>query len=396
MLLAWVTASGSLGAREYAADPRTLKDTMKRFCRVLLASAVLAMTSFCFAQQQQMPKDDLTPGFKAPEVEKDYVKRVEMIPMRDGVKLYTVIVIPKGAHDAPMVLTRTPYNAAARAERTKDAAKMIELLPLSDEDFVKNGYIRVYQDVRGKYGSEGVYLMTPPPVDSGYNPSGADDTTDAYDTIDWLVKNVPESNGRVGMIGSSYEGFTVVMALLHPHAALKAAVPESPMIDGWMGDDWFHYGAYRQNNVDFITSESSVRGDGKPVPRDVYDDYEGYLRAGSVDGWARMHGVEQYPYYQRAVKHAAYDEFWQGQALDKLLAQHPSNVPTMWEQGLYDQEDMWGAIHSWRALKAAGHEDNNYLVIGPWRHSGANYDGTMLGQLKFEGDTGLQWRRDVL
>ncbi len=112
---------------------------MKRICRVFLASAVLATTSFCFAQQQQMPKDDLTPGFKAPEVEKDYIKRVEMVPMRDGVKLYTVIVIPKGAHDAPMVLTRTPYNAAARAERTKGAAKMIELLPLSDEDFVKNG-----------------------------------------------------------------------------------------------------------------------------------------------------------------------------------------------------------------------------------------------------------------
>src|ERR1700751_457055 len=115
---------------------------MKRICQVFLASAVLVMTSFCGAQQQ-MPKDDLTPGFKAPEVEKDYVKRVEMVPMRDGVKLYTVIVIPKGAHDAPMVLTRTPYNAASRAERTKDAAKMIELLPLSDEDFVKNGYIRV-------------------------------------------------------------------------------------------------------------------------------------------------------------------------------------------------------------------------------------------------------------
>ena len=110
---------------------------------------------------------------------------------------------------------------------------------------MRAGYIRVYQDVRGKYGSEGAYLMTPPPLGSGYNNSGADDTTDGWDTIDWLVKNVPESNGRVGMIGSSYEGFTVVMALLHPHPALKVAAPESPMVDGWMGDDWFHYGAFR-------------------------------------------------------------------------------------------------------------------------------------------------------
>ena len=129
-VILWAGAAG-------AADSLTLKDMMKRICRVFLASAVLATTSFCAAQQQQMPKDDLTPGFKAPEVEKDYIKRVEMIPMRDGVKLYTVIVIPKGAHDAPMMLTRTPYNAAARAERTKGAAKMIELLPLSDEDFVR-------------------------------------------------------------------------------------------------------------------------------------------------------------------------------------------------------------------------------------------------------------------
>src|SRR6202012_3026060 len=127
---------------------------MKIICSVFLASAVLATTSFCFAQQQQMPKDDLTPGFKAPEVEKDYVKRVEMVPMRDGTKLYTVIVIPKGAHDAPIVLTRMPYNAAARASRPPGGGKMIELLPLSDEEFVKNGYMRVYQGVGAKYGSE--------------------------------------------------------------------------------------------------------------------------------------------------------------------------------------------------------------------------------------------------
>ncbi len=147
----------------------------------------------------------------------------------------------------------------------------------------KQGYIRVYQDVRGKYGSEGPYLMTPPPVASGYNPTGADDTTDAYDTIDWLVKNVPESNGRVGMIGSSYEGFTVVMALLHPHPALKVAAPESPMVDGWMGDDWYHYGAFRQPNIDYVLGQTSKRGAGVSVPREGRDDYTNFLRAGSAD-----------------------------------------------------------------------------------------------------------------
>jgi predicted acyl esterase len=139
-------------------------------------------------------------------------------------------------------------------------------------------------------GLKGVYLMTPPPVNSGFNPTGADDTTDAYDTIDWLVKNVPETNGRVGMIGSSYEGFTVVMALLAPHPALKVAAPESPMVDGWMGDDWFHYGAFRQNNIDYIVGQTTKRGEGVRVPREGRDDYTNYLEVGSAGDFARMVG----------------------------------------------------------------------------------------------------------
>jgi putative CocE/NonD family hydrolase len=177
--------------------------------------------------------NDIATQWKAPDTNFDYVKRIEMIPMRDGVKLYTVIVVPKGAKNAPMILTRTPYNAAGRTQRMRgaDSPYMVDELGQGDEVFVLAGYIRVYQDVRGKYGSEGNYLMTPPPL-GPLNTTGTDDTTDAYDTIDWLVKNVPESNGRVGMLGSSYEGFTVVMALIHPHAALKVAAPESPMVDG--------------------------------------------------------------------------------------------------------------------------------------------------------------------
>ena len=215
-----------------------------------------------------------------------------MLPMRDGVKLYTVIVVPKDAKAAPIVLTRTPYNAAMRAARSK-SGRMLEALPLSDEVFVESGYIRVYQDVRGKYGSEGAYLMTPPPVDSGYNPSGADDTMDAYDTIDWLVKNVPETNGRVGMIGSSYEGFTVVMALLNPHPALKVAAPESPMVDGWKGDDWFHYGAFRQPSIDYIVGQMTNRGEGVHVSHEGRDDYSNYLRAGSAADFAKSLGADQ-------------------------------------------------------------------------------------------------------
>ena len=349
-----------------------------------------------YKQGESLAADDLTPGYKVPVVNADYDKRVVMVPMRDGTKLYTVIVVPKGAQGAPILLTRTPYNAAGRAQRAR-SAKMIEMLPLSDEGFVAAGYIRVYQDVRGKYGSEGPYIMTPPPVASGYNPTGADDTMDGYDTIDWLVKNVPETNGRVGMIGSSYEGFTVVMALLEPHPALKVTAPESPMVDGWMGDDWFHYGAFRQPNIDYFTGQTTNRGEGVHIPRDGRDDYSNYLKAGSAGAFASAEGMDQLPGWRTMVAHPAYDGYWQAQALDKLLAKRPLTVPTMWEQGLYDQEDMWGAIHSYRALESKDTAGTmNYLVMGPWFHSQVNREGRQLGSLTWATDTTAQWRRDVL
>jgi len=337
---------------------------------------------------------DIPAAFRAPTGEYDYVKREVMIPMRDGVRLHTVIVVPKGARNAPMILTRTPYNASGRTSRTA-SPHMLAILPESDEVFVKAGYIRVFQDVRGKYGSEGDYLMTRP-VRGPLNESQTDHTTDAYDTIEWLVKNTPESNGRVGMLGSSYEGFTVVMALLGPHPALKVAAPESPMVDGWMGDDWFHYGAFRQTNFDYFAGQTIKRGEGEPIARGNYDDYEAFRRAGSAGNFARLHGLDQLPWNYKVMEHASYDGFWQGQALDKLIAQHPPKVPTMWEQGLWDQEDMWGAIHCYMALKKAGQGDHNYLVMGPWRHSQVNADGYNLGPFKWDGDTALQFRRDIL
>ena len=203
--------------------------TFRRSIPVGLFAGLLAIAS-PGAQQQTPPlTPDIPPRFEAPTAAYDYVKRVVMVPMRDSVKLYTVIVVPKGARNAPILLTRTPYNAAARAQRNR-SPYMVATLPLFDELFAADGYIRVYQDVRGKYGSEGEYVMTRP-LRGPLNNSTVDHSTDAYDTIDWLVKNVPESNGRVGMVGSSYEGFTVVMALVNPHPALKAAVAESPMIE---------------------------------------------------------------------------------------------------------------------------------------------------------------------
>ena len=338
--------------------------------------------------------NDVPAKFDKPTAGYDYVKRVEMIPMRDGVKLYTVIWIPKDAHNAPIILTRTPYNAAKHV-REEGSPTLINALPLEAEGYVKAGYIRVYQDIRGKYGSEGPYEMTRFPI-GPHNHTKTDDTTDAYDTIDWLVKTLKQSNGRVGMIGSSYEGWTVVMALLNPHPALKAAVPESPMVDGWMGDDWYHYGAFRAPNLDYVAGQTEQRGEGSGVPRAAYDDYDTFLKGGSIGDVARASGFEQLGYWKKLEAHPAYDAFWQDQALDKLMAAHPSRVPTLWEQGLWDQEDMWGANHAFAALKAAGHEGDNYLVMGPWFHSQVNREGANLGVFKWDGDTALQFRRDMV
>ena len=338
---------------------------------------------------------DIPAHFAQPTAEDDYFKREVMIPMRDGVRLYTVIVVPKNARSAPILLTRTPYNATKRALRIP-STHLRSILAEGDEEFADGSYIRVFQDIRGKYKSEGEYVMTLP-VRGPLNPGPVDEVTDAWDTIDWLVKNTPESNGRVGMIGSSYEGFTVVMALLDPHPALKAAVPESPMVDGWMGDDWFHYGAFRQVNFDYFIGQTSARGEGEAVKRGAYDDYEEFLRAGSAADYARLKGIDQLPWWQRLSAHPAYDEFWQEQALDHLIARRPLKVPTLWEQGLWDQEDMWGALHCYLALKAAATPDElNHLVMGPWRHSQINASGYELGPLRWEGNTARHYRRELL
>src|SRR5216110_1798745 len=300
--------------------------------RQCLLVAILLVGAAVIQAQISPLTPDIPPKFETPTASYDYVARDVMIPMRDGVKLHTVIVIPKGARNAPILLTRTPYNASARAKRNA-SPHMVAALPLFDELFAADGYIRVYQDVRGKYGSEGEYVMTRP-LRGPLNSSMVDHSTDAYDTIDWLVNNVPESNGRVGMVGSSYEGFTVVMALVNPHPALKAAVPESPMVDGWMGDDWFHYGAFRQTNLDYFTDQTTARGKGDDIVREGYDDYENFRRAGSAGDFARAAGLDQLAWWRKVVEHPAYDSFWQAQALDRVVASQPLTVPTIWLQGL--------------------------------------------------------------
>ena len=364
---------------------------------VLSLVLATAFATCARAQTAPMAPDIPAEKFETTVPNADYVKRDVMIPMRDGVKLHTVIVIPKSvmAGKAPIMLTRTPYNATHRAERMKSPHMMSELGD-GDDAFVENGYIRVFQDVRGKYGSEGDYVMTRP-VRGPLNNTPVDHTTDAWDTIDWLVKNVPQSNGKVGMVGSSYEGFTVLMALVDPHPALKAAVPMSPMVDGWRGDDWFHNGAFRNSNLAYIAGQNAARGEGERIVTGINDDYEAFLRAGSTSDFAHLYGVDRLNFTKKLFEHPAYDSYWQEQALDKILARRPLKVPTMTVVGRWDQEDIYGAYATYAAVEPQDKTNTmNSLVVGPWRHSGVNYEGSTLGALKFTGDTAREFRREVM
>jgi len=324
--------------------------------------------------------------------EADYVKRVAMVPMRDGTKLYTVIIMKKGTRNGPILLSRTPYDAKASTNRTPSQS-VVDILPIMYKEFVNDGYIIVQQDIRGLHNSEGQFVMNRPIV-GPLNNTGIDESTDAYDAIDWLVKNVPESNGKVGTIGSSYLGFLTLASEINPHPALKAAVPQSPMVDGWMGDDWFHNGAFRTGGLDFAVSQSTGKAEGSGLAKGPGDDYTRYLEAGSMADYAHRLNIENYPFVQKLFQNPAYTQFWSGQAVDKWMAAHPLTVPTLIEVGQWDQEDSYGGPAVYKALKDK-YEGSGllHLAIGPWRHSGANHYGYELGDVTFTGDTALEWRQ---
>ena len=326
----------------------------------------------------------------------DYVKREEMVPMRDGVKLKTFILVPKGATNAPILLTRTPYNASERVLRF-NSPHLAAVVPQMDDTAVAAGYIIVSQDVRGKYGSEGDYVMTRP-LKGPLNPTEVDHATDTYDTIGWLVKHVPESNGRVGTIGGSYEGYTAVMSTVRPHPALKVAVPFAPMVDGWIGDDWFHNGAFRQDgSLDYIYDQEATRKTDEKWWSGDRDTYDEYLRAGSAGAMAASRGLEQLGFWRAIADHTAYDSFWQDQAVDKVLAKEPLQVPMLIVSGLFDQEDIYGGPALYRAL--AGKDPSGemvHLVLGPWNHGQSRGEGRGIGDIHFEGDTATWFRRTVM
>jgi len=368
--------------------------------RPYTALAVTAFTVFAFsaAGQTNSPvptrpaKPDLpseTPAKLAPATDSfNYVRREVMIPMRDGVKLYTVILVPKGAKNAPILLTRTPYSANQLTSHASSShlGQILYGYDNATDVIVEGGYIRVVQDIRGKYGSEGDYVMNRP-IHGPQNPALIDESTDTYDSIDWLIKNIPETNGKVGILGISYDGFLPLMALVNPHPALKVSVPMNPMVDGWMGDDWFHNGAFREQNMPYVYEQEATRSNDAKWWTSNFDDYDQYMQAGSAGELGRRHGLEQMGFWRKILDHPSYDSFWSDQAVDKVLAAQPLKVPVLLVHSLWDQEDIYGAMAVYKALKPLDtSNDKVFLVMGPWHHGQEIEDADALGAIRFGSD----------
>ncbi len=386
---------------------------LKRFLTLpLLAVALFVLVCNSPSQAQTNEKPQSAPKYpnypsETPDTVKpatatfDHERREVMIPMRDGVKLFTVILVPRSAtktKPAPILLTRTPYSADELTNRAHSSHLGPALWGYDNatEVIVEGGYIRVVQDVRGKYGSEGDYVMNRP-LHGPLNPTPVDHATDTYDTIDWLVKNIPECNGKVGILGISYDGFLPLMALVNPHPALKVAVPMNPMVDGWRGDDWFHNGAFRQQNMPYIYEQVATRKNDTKWWSDHFDDYDLYMQSGSAGELGKLHGLEQIGFWRKVLEHPSYDAFWKDQAMDKILAAQPLKVPVMLVDSLWDQEDIYGAMAVYKAIKPKDKDnDKVFLVIGPWHHGQEIEDGSTLGALKFSSDTGLYFRQEIL
>jgi len=310
-----------------------------------------------------------------------YTRREEMVRMRDGTRLFTVVLTPPGrAEPLPIILLRTPYGTTGAAEY------------LGVRELAGDGYIFALQDIRGRYRSEGSFVMTRPPAPAG----GVDESTDTWDTIDWLVKNVAANNGRVGMFGVSYDGWLTDMALIGPHPALKAVSPQASVGDFWMGDDFFHQGAFRQSYGLEYAWMMEASNDQSDLPRPSrFDTYDWYLSFPTLDSLARAVGAARWPTWRRFVEHPAYDEVWRSGALTTHLRH--TTVPTLTVGGWWDQEDLYGPQATYRVREATDSAGINYLVAGPWSHGQwLGGPGSALGNAQFGSNTGEHFRREVL
>ena len=314
-----------------------------------------------------------------------FTKVDTMIPMRDGVRLHTSILVPKADHGAlPFMLQRTPYGI----DETPRRALAGYMKALADE-----GYIFVFQDIRGRFKSEGRFVMQRPPRSSS-DPRAIDESTDAYDTIDWLLKNVARHNGRAGMLGISYDGWLTAMALLDPHPALRAVSPQASPADMFLGDDFHHNGAFRLSygfEYAVLTEASDTNAQ---FNFDRYDTFDWYLALGALSNANARYLHGSLPSWNDFVAHPNYDAFWQRQAIGPYLSRVA--VPTLNVGGWWDQEDFYGPLKIYELLERHDSLNRNFLVVGPWNHGGwARGPGNQLGNIRFGVNTGEYFRDSV-
>ena len=314
-----------------------------------------------------------------------WTKTDVMIPARDGVKLHTLIFVPKNANEKlPFLMERSPYGFDnGRAERTLDTRY---------KELAREGFIFVLQDIRGRYQSEGQFVMQRPARDRS-DPKSIDEGTDTYDTIDWLLKNVPDNNGRAGLVGISYGGWLTAMALIEPHPALKAASEQASPADMFLGDDFHHNGAFRLSyGFEYVSRMET----GKVQYRfdfDKYDTFDWYLKLGPLAGIDGRYFHGEKPTWNNFVNHPSYDPFWQEQAVQKILTK--TSVPNLNVAGWWDQEDYYGPMKIYETLERNDADHKNYLVVGPWRHGGWGGEGKNLGPVDFGGDQSQYFRENI-
>ena len=341
--------------------------------RVVLLST-LAMP-VCAQQASQQPA--AKPLFKIQEV---------MIPVRDGVRLQTAILTPTDQQGPlPILFRRTPYGVPEKAP---------EQIPTSLKELVQDGYIFVFQNLRGRFKSEGVFNLSSwvDPKD----PKATNETTDAYDSIEWLIKNVPNNNGKVGMFGVSYDGLTTALTLLHPHPALMAISEQASPVDQWMNDDDHRYGALRESyDFEYAVMEQADKNKNTHFDFETYDTYEWYLNLGALSNINAKYLHGSIPYWNSSIDHPDYDEFWKKEAWVSQL--HASTVPNLNVAGFWDQEDPWGPWQIFRHAEENDPQHTNFIVAGPWYHGEwQSPKGDQIGLIPFGGhETAREFREKI-
>jgi putative CocE/NonD family hydrolase len=325
------------------------------------------------------------PAQSPPEPDARFLKTEAMVPTRDGAKLHTEVYRPKNVTDKlPIILLRTPYGIEGRAQRQFKSYL---------GDLVEDGYIFAYQDIRGRYKSEGTFEMTRPARDPKL-PKAVDEASDTYDTIEWLLANVAGHNGRVGMLGVSYDGWLTACAMLDPHPALKAVSPQASPADMFLGDDFHHAGAFRLSYGFEYVAMMETGKENASFRFDRRDTFDWYLGLGALSNVNAKYFKGGRPTWNNFAAHPNYDDFWKKQSLEPRLTK--VNVPTLNVAGWYDQEDFRGPLKIYELLEKADRQDQNFLVVGPWNHGGwGSGPGDRLGKVAFDSATGKFFRREV-